>query len=112
MDTTNTSLLERLRLPVDQTAWSRFVDLYTPFIYTWARQTGLQESDAADLVQEVFALLVEKMPAFAYDPHRSFRAWLRTVTLNKWRDRRRRLSVRPHEVTGQPPPDMAEAKAE
>jgi RNA polymerase sigma-70 factor (ECF subfamily) len=112
MDTTNTSLLERLKLPVDQKAWSRFVDLYTPLLYSWARQLGLQEADAADLVQEVFALLVRKMPAFTYDRHKSFRAWLRTVTLNKWRDRCRRLAARPHEVTGHRPPDVAEPAGE
>lgn len=37
MDTTNASLLERLKLPVDQKAWSRFVDLYTPL----TRSAGL-----------------------------------------------------------------------
>jgi RNA polymerase sigma-70 factor (ECF subfamily) len=112
MDTTSASLLERLKVQVDQRAWSRFVDLYTPMMYSWARQIGLQESDAADLVQEVFVLLVEKMPDFAYDRHKSFRAWLRTVTLNKWRDRCRRRATRPPEVTGQPPPDVAEARLE
>lgn len=112
MDTTNVSLLERLKLPADQKAWSHFVDLYTPLIYCWARQTGLQESDAADLVQEVFTLLVRKMPDFAYDRHRSFRAWLRTVTVNKWRDRCRRLAARPHEAAGKSLPDVAEPAAD
>ena len=49
MDTTNSSLLERLRLPLDQKSWSRFVDLYTPLIYSWARRVGLQDPDAEDL---------------------------------------------------------------
>jgi RNA polymerase sigma-70 factor (ECF subfamily) len=69
----------------------------------------LQEPDAADLVQEVFALLVQKMPEFVYDQQKSFRSWLRTVTLNKWRDRCRRQGARPHEVTGTQPPDVAES---
>jgi len=110
MDTTNISLLERLKLPVDQKAWSHFVDLYTPLIYSWARQTGLQETDAADLVQEVFAVLVQKMPEFAYDRQKSFRAWLRTVTLNKWRDRCRRMAARPHEVTGAAPLEVPDSE--
>src|SRR5262245_30976283 len=75
MDTTSVSLLQRLRQPVDHQAWSRFVDLYTPLVYSLARQVGLQESDAADLAQEVFAVLVRKMPSFTYDGQRSFRAW-------------------------------------
>ena len=95
MTTTPITLLERLRRPGEQDAWFRFVGLYTPLIYYWSRQAGLQQSDAADLVQEVFAHLVEKMPGFVYDPARRFRAWLRTVTLNLLRDRARRRGDRP-----------------
>ncbi|MBI1914364.1 MAG: sigma-70 family RNA polymerase sigma factor [Planctomycetes bacterium] len=90
MQTTPVSLLERLRGPADPTAWARFVDLYTPLLYDWARRVGLQESDAADLVQEVLVLLLQKMPQFTYDRQLSFRGWLRTVTLNKWRELHRR----------------------
>jgi RNA polymerase sigma-70 factor (ECF subfamily) len=107
VDTTSHSLLERLKLPEDQKAWARFVDLYTPLLFAWARQVGLQGPDAADLVQEVFVLLLQKMPAFTYDRHKGFRSWLRTVTLNRWRDQCRRRAVRPRELTGGPPPDVA-----
>jgi RNA polymerase sigma-70 factor (ECF subfamily) len=94
MHTTSQSLLERLRRPDRADAWVRFVELYTPLLFHWARRMGLQESDAADLVQEVFALLLEKLPEFTYDPRRSFRGWLRTVTRNKWREiQRRRVPV-------------------
>src|SRR5262249_51229969 len=72
----------------------------------------LQEADAGDLVQEVFALLVRKMPEFRYDRDKSFRAWLRTMTLNKWRDRCRRLAVRAPELTGQLSIEVAESAAE
>jgi RNA polymerase sigma-70 factor (ECF subfamily) len=81
--------LQRLRTTTDAEAWRRFVDLYTPLICSWARPLGLKEQDAADLVQDVFTLLVKKMPAFEYDRHRSFRGWLRTVLVNKWRERQR-----------------------
>jgi RNA polymerase sigma-70 factor (ECF subfamily) len=93
MHTTSASLLEQLRAPADlevtAAAWGRFVKLYTPLLFYWARRTGLQEPDAADLVQEVMATLVQKMPEFSYDPGQGFRSWLRTVILNKWRDRLR-----------------------
>src|SRR5438445_6391414 len=55
--TTSTSLLGRLRQPGERQAWQRFTELYTPLLYYWARRLGMQPSDAADLVQEVFALL-------------------------------------------------------
>src|SRR5438067_9239364 len=93
MDITSASLLERLRQPGEQEAWNRFVKLYTPFLYHWARRLGLDEQDAADLVQEVFLVLVQKLPEFTYDRHKSFRGWLRIVMLNKWRDRQRRRTV-------------------
>jgi RNA polymerase sigma-70 factor (ECF subfamily) len=95
MNTTPVSLLERLRPSPEQKAWARFVELYTPLLFHWARRVGLQEPDAADLVQDVFALLLQKLPEFTHDRHRSFRAWLRTVTPNKWRENRRRAAGRP-----------------
>lgn len=93
MNTTSTSLLLRLQQPTDRAAWSRFVRLYGPLIYKWAQGTGLQASDAADLVQDVMTLLLRKLPEFHYDKSRSFRSWLKTVTLNKWRETCRKKSL-------------------
>ena len=93
MTTTSASLLIRLREPTDREAWSRFVQLYGPLIFKWARRTGLQPEDASDLVQDVMALMVRKLPAFRYDKSRSFRSWLKTVTINKWRETCRRRSL-------------------
>lgn len=114
MHTTPVSLLQRLRQPAAQDAWARFVRLYTPLLYYWARRLGCPDEDAADLVQDVFAVLVEKLPEFSYDPGRSFRSWLRTVTLNKFRDGRRERAARPRpgrdEALGEvPAPDPAAA---
>lgn len=78
-----------LNASTDETAWARFVDLYTPLLYCWAGRLGLQEADALDLVQDVFLLLHQKLPQFRYDRQQSFRSWLRTVFYNKWRDRLR-----------------------
>lgn len=90
METTSASLLVRLRQPADHQAWARFVDLYTPLLFHWARRSGIDETEAADLIQDVFCVLLRKMPAFAYDPQRTFRGWLRTMLLNQWRTRLRR----------------------
>ena len=94
MTETPATLLERLRQPFEPEAWSRFVSLYTPLIYLWGRRAGLQDEDASDLVQEVFVTLLEILPTFTYDRHRSFRGWLRTITLNKWRNARKRWDER------------------
>jgi len=90
---TPVSLLERLRRPDEAEAWSRFVELYTPLLYLWTRRVGLQEQDAADLVQDVMVSLVKILPTFQYDPRKSFRRWLRTMILNKWRDQRKRRTL-------------------
>jgi RNA polymerase sigma-70 factor (ECF subfamily) len=92
MNDTPPSLLERLRRPNAPDAWGRFAELYTPLIFSWVLRQGLQQADAADLVQDVFVTLVQAMPQFQYDAGRSFRGWLRTVTLNKVRERRRKAT--------------------
>jgi RNA polymerase sigma-70 factor (ECF subfamily) len=112
MLTTPVTLLERLRRPDEPDAWDRFVELYTPMLYAWARKTGLQEPDAADLVQEVFALLLRKLPEFAYDPAKSFRGWLRTVTLNQWRLIQRRRAGQPTTAQGVEPDALPAAEGE
>jgi RNA polymerase sigma-70 factor, ECF subfamily len=95
MNTTPVSLLERLRQPGNQPAWDRFVDLYTPLLYHWGRRAGLQEPDVADLVQDVFQILIRKMSVFEYDQDRTFRGWLRTILLNQWRSNLRRRTEKP-----------------
>jgi RNA polymerase sigma-70 factor (ECF subfamily) len=78
---TSASLLARLRqLPADQAAWAEFVDRYGPKVYGWCRHWRLQEADAQDVTQDVLVRLAGKMRGFAYDPARSFRAWLKTLT--------------------------------
>ncbi len=93
MDDTSASLLERLRQPGQASAWERFVDLYTPLLFFWACRMGLQASDASDLVQDLFATLLEKLPTLDLDQNKSFRAWLRTIMLNRWRDHCRRKAA-------------------
>jgi len=94
MNSTSASLLLRLKSINDNEAWGRFVELYTPLIFYWARKSGLNQQDAADLSQEVLTLLVNKIPEFHYNSGKSFRSWLRTVTLNKHREQLRRKTLR------------------
>jgi RNA polymerase sigma-70 factor (ECF subfamily) len=117
MDPTSVSLLHRLRRPDDPAAWNRFVQLYTPLLYAWSRRLGLQPADAADLVQEIFVVLVRKLPEFQYDTRQRFRGWLWTVTVNKYRESRRRHApvLAPLHDSALPEPagpDPAEAMAE
>ena len=89
---TQPSLLVRLRNAGDAPAWSQFVDIYAPLVYEFARRRGLQDADAADLTQEVLAAVAQSLRRFDYDPRRgSFRGWLFTVVVNKFRTLRDRL---------------------
>ncbi len=85
--TTRPSLLVRLRDARDAQAWCEFVDLYGPLIYDFARGQGLQDADAADLVQEALQAVSGAVGRLEYDPERgSFRGWLFTVVRNKLRN--------------------------
>jgi RNA polymerase sigma-70 factor, ECF subfamily len=95
MQSTSVSLLQRLHQPEARDAWARFVRLYTPLLFYWARRLARADADAADLVQDVFVTLVQKLPAFNYEPGKGFRGWLRTVLTNKWRERCRRRAPQP-----------------
>src|SRR5690242_10915056 len=87
---TSLSLLDRLRQRHDASAWQQFVELYTPLLFCWANRAGLRGQDAADLVQEAMLQFVRTLSEFTYEPGKSFRGWLRTVLLNRHRDRLRR----------------------
>jgi RNA polymerase sigma factor (sigma-70 family) len=80
-DHTSATLLDRVGLgPGDHVAWARFVDLYGSRIRGWCRRWGLQEADSEDVTQDVLLRLSQKLREFQYDPSRSFRGWLRTMT--------------------------------
>ena len=77
---TSLSLLEGIRQGRDE-GWQRFVHLYTPLIYFWCRKAGLQESDAADVSQDVFRAVYSGIDGLDYGgPNDSFRGWLWTIT--------------------------------
>ena len=87
LPTTRVTLLARLRQdPTDQAAWDVFVERYGRHIYRWCRQWRLQDADAEDVTQDILVKLARNLRAFAYDPSRSFRGWLKTLAHHAWRD--------------------------
>src|SRR4051794_39160363 len=82
--TTHSSLLIRLRDPRDEEAWGHFVRLYGPLVYRFARRRGLQDSDSADVTQEVLRAALGGVAGLD-GIHRqgSLRSWLFTVAHHK-----------------------------
>ncbi len=78
-------------------AWKRLVESFSPAVYAWCRQAGLDGHDAADVVQDVFATVSRKIGQFHYDqPQASFRAWLSTITRTRLADYFRRAARQPN----------------
>jgi RNA polymerase sigma-70 factor (ECF subfamily) len=89
-------LLIRVRDQADQTAWERFAEVYTPFIYNVCKKRGLQDADASDVAQEVMQTVASAISRFEYDQKKgSFRSWLFSVTRARITDFHRKQQRQP-----------------
>ncbi|MEZ6118709.1 MAG: sigma-70 family RNA polymerase sigma factor [Pirellulaceae bacterium] len=85
----------------DPESWSRLVNTFGPIVYGWCRSSGVQQADAADLVQDVFVSVAKGMPNFERQKEEgSFRSWLATITRSRVRDYLRRGANREAAVGG------------
>jgi RNA polymerase sigma-70 factor (ECF subfamily) len=119
LSTSHTLLQRACRL--EPPAWERLCALYGPIVHGWCRRSGLQESDAADAVQEVFRAVFLNLGEFLRQGG-VFHAWLWTITANQVRLQfRRREHQRATELGSQdrelpdpvqPPSDEGEPDAE
>jgi RNA polymerase sigma-70 factor, ECF subfamily len=97
---TSRSLLECVKAN-DSVAWDRLITLYGPLVLHWCRRQGLQESDAADVAQEVFRSVLTHVTDFRKEKQTdTFRGWLRTIFRNKVHDHFRQLGREPAGVGG------------
>ena len=88
---TRATLLVRLKDWQDQASWQEFFDTYWKLIYGVARQAGMTDAEAQDVVQETIFSVARHMPTFKYDPAiGSFKAWLLNMTRWRIRDQIRR----------------------
>jgi RNA polymerase sigma-70 factor (ECF subfamily) len=92
---TAASLLQRLRAK-ESAAWERLCQLYGPLVYRRCRSSGLQDTDAADVVQEVFRAVTVSLDRFHHEaPTDSFRGWLWGITRNKLHNHFRARAANP-----------------
>ena len=56
--------------PAIERAWVEFIEIYGPLVQRLARRKGLQDADAADLVQEVFRAVAGAIDRWDPDPAR------------------------------------------
>jgi RNA polymerase sigma-70 factor (ECF subfamily) len=87
MDDTSVSLLDRLQQVPDGEAWAQLLNVYEPLLRTWLRIYDVPDHDADDLVQDVLMALAKDLPSFDHSGRvGAFRAWLRTILLNRLRN--------------------------
>jgi RNA polymerase sigma-70 factor, ECF subfamily len=97
---TSPSLLSRARVG-DTEAWHRLVEIYGPVVYRWGRTAGLQDSDASDVMQDVFRDVARGLAKFRKEkPGDSFRGWLWVIARNRIRQHFNRLNRQPVGVGG------------
>lgn len=83
-ETTRSSVIRAVADTENAAAWNRLFDLYAGFVYSIARRKGVNDADADDIVQMVFADLARTLPSFKYDREKGrFRSYL--AALVKWR---------------------------
>lgn len=93
---TSASLLLRIRDARDGDAWDSFVAVYGPLVRRHCVRRGLQDSDAADVAQDVFARVAKAIRSFDYAPERGrFRGWLGTIVANEIATSRAKAGRRP-----------------
>jgi RNA polymerase sigma-70 factor (ECF subfamily) len=83
-ESTRSSVLRAVADTGNDAAWRRLFDLYAGFVFSIARRKGLNDTDADDMVQIVFADLARNLPTFKYDREKGrFRSYL--AGLVTWR---------------------------
>ena len=89
---TRRSLLSRLRDLEDSDSWRTFFETYWRLLYNVARNAGLADAEAQDVVQETVIAVARKLPEFRYDPAKgSFKQWLLLITRRRIHDHLRRV---------------------
>jgi RNA polymerase sigma-70 factor (ECF subfamily) len=80
---TRITLLRRVRNLGDGRSWNEFHAIYRPLILGYVRSWGIKEHDADELTQDVFMVLMSRLPTFELDRSKGrFRSYLWSMARN------------------------------
>ena len=88
---TRYTLLQRIQLPHDETAWNDFMNQYRRYIYSIIHRMKIRPSDADDVYQKVVVKLWKKLPEMDLHKMDYFRGYLAAVVRNTVNDYYRKL---------------------
>jgi RNA polymerase sigma-70 factor (ECF subfamily) len=83
----------------DPKRWSEFNSIYRPMLLAYLCKRGLSESDASDVVQDIFVKLLAKIHTYDREKFK-FRSWLFSVAHNTLIDHARRRATHRKAVDG------------
>jgi len=98
--TTRLSHLRRLG-KLEESAWEEFYTKYRSMIAAIGKKHGLSPKDRDDLMQQVAAVMCDRLRSFVYEPEKCrFRSFLHQVAINLSRNilRKNRQAHRPGQV--------------
>lgn len=100
MNSTSHSLLEQVKAGPTGLAWTRWHAIYEPLVRGWLVRHHLIDSDRDDVVQDVFTVVVRRLPEFHHNGRAgAFRLWLKTITINCLRETWKRRKDHPRQAT-------------
>lgn len=90
----------KLQDPADIEAWTQFIGIYQPLLYSIARSRGLQHADADEVTQEVLFSVAKKVHSWApTEQVGSFRKWLHPVMQSRLVDLYRHEGRQPDQAS-------------
>ncbi len=106
-DEAQRNLILRLRDWNDKRSWNEVYRIYHKLVYAVARQSGLSETEAWDVVQDTFITIARQSHGGnLYDPKRgSFKSWLLHITRWRINDQLRNRQQEASSLNEQPDPE-------
>ena len=87
---------------IEVVAWEDFFQIHDPLIRSTVKRRDISDSDLDDLVQDIWAILIKRLPKLELDPSRgTLHGWVISVTRHHASRYNRRRMRRRHEALPQ-----------